>query len=88
MAINIRPYRGIRPTLGARVYVDPAATVIVVSEDGPVTVLRNGHLLGASTPVVEPGADQPPDLATQPGQRSSGTRRLLVTDRAVRGHDR
>ncbi|NLD75041.1 MAG: hypothetical protein GX643_00070 [Acidimicrobiales bacterium] len=82
-------YRGMRHTSGRRYsYDDPAATVIVVSEDGPVTVLRNGHLLGASTPVVEPGADQPPDLATQPGQRSSGTRRLLVTDRAVRGHDR
>ncbi len=29
-------------------YDDPQATVIVVSEDGPVTVLRNGRLLGSS----------------------------------------
>lgn len=28
MSDNIRPWRGIRPTLGERVYVDPAATVI------------------------------------------------------------
>ena len=34
---------------------DPAATVIVVSEDGPVTVLRNGEVLGASGPTVSSG---------------------------------
>ena len=36
---------------------DKDATVIVVSEDGPVTVLRKGHLLGSSTTI----ADQIPD---------------------------
>jgi hypothetical protein len=42
-------YRGMRHTAGRRYsYDDPTATVIVVSEDGPVTVLRNGELLGAS----------------------------------------
>ena len=39
--------RGMRHTSGVRYsYDDPRATVIVVSEDGPVTVLRNGDVLG------------------------------------------
>ena len=53
-------YRGMRHTSGRRYsFDDPAATVIVVSEDGPVTVLRNGELLGASGPVTDVG--DPPD---------------------------
>ena len=44
-------FRGMRHTSARRYsYDDPAATVIVVSEDGPVSVLRNGRLLGASAP--------------------------------------
>ena len=40
-------FRGMRHTAGRRYsYDDAKATVIVVSEDGPVTVLRNGELLG------------------------------------------
>lgn len=39
--------RGMRHTAGRRhSYDDPAATVIVVSEDGPVTVFRAGELIG------------------------------------------
>jgi DNA integrity scanning protein DisA with diadenylate cyclase activity len=42
---------GMRHTAARRYsYDDPTATVIVVSEDGPVTVLRNGEQLGASAP--------------------------------------
>jgi len=42
-------YRGMRHTAARRYsFDDPAATIIVVSEDGPVTVLRNGELLGSS----------------------------------------
>ena len=42
--------RGMRHTSGRRYsYDDPAATVIVVSEDGPVTVLRRGRVIGTST---------------------------------------
>jgi hypothetical protein len=38
---------GMRHTAGRRYsFDDPAATVIVVSEDGPVTVLRKGELVG------------------------------------------
>jgi DNA integrity scanning protein DisA with diadenylate cyclase activity len=48
---SVEGYRGMRHTAARRYsYDDPLATVIVVSEDGPVTVLRNGELLGASPP--------------------------------------
>lgn len=41
--------RGMRHTSARRYsFDDPDATVIVVSEDGPVTVMRNGEILGRS----------------------------------------
>ncbi len=47
---NVESFRGMRHTSGRRYsYDDRRATVIVVSEDGPVTVLRKGEVLGAST---------------------------------------
>jgi hypothetical protein len=47
---TVEALRGTRHTSGRRYsYDDPSATVIIVSEDGPVTVLRNGELLGRST---------------------------------------
>jgi hypothetical protein len=49
---DVEGYRGMRHTAGRRYsYDDPAATVIVVSEDGPVTVLRKGKLMGRSAPL-------------------------------------
>ncbi len=43
---------GMRHTSARRYsYDDPTATVIVVSEDGPVTVLRQGQLLGSSSAI-------------------------------------
>jgi DisA bacterial checkpoint controller nucleotide-binding len=46
---SVEPLRGTRHTAGRRYsYDDPLATVIAVSEDGPVSVLRNGHVLGSS----------------------------------------
>ncbi|MEO6125929.1 MAG: diadenylate cyclase [Ilumatobacteraceae bacterium] len=46
---DIAGYRGMRHTSGRRYsFDDTTATVIVVSEDGPVTVLRKGELLGTS----------------------------------------
>ena len=46
---SVEGLRGMRHTSGRRYsFDDSAATVIVVSEDGPVTVLRNGKLLGTS----------------------------------------
>src|SRR5204862_5033695 len=61
-AMNIRPYRGILPTLGARAYVDPAATVIgdvVLGDDAslwPGTVVRgdvNTIRIGARTNIQD-----------------------------------
>jgi hypothetical protein len=50
---DVEGYRGMRHTSGRRYsFDDRMATVIVVSEDGPVTVLRKGQLLGASSTVV------------------------------------
>jgi hypothetical protein len=44
-------YRGTRHTSGRRYsFDDPGATVIVVSEDGPVTAMRAGRLVAASSP--------------------------------------
>jgi DisA bacterial checkpoint controller nucleotide-binding len=44
---TVEPLGGTRHTSGRRYsYDDPLATVVAVSEDGPVTVLRNGDVLG------------------------------------------
>jgi hypothetical protein len=46
---TVEAFRGTRHTSGRRYsYDDPLATVIAVSEDGPVSVLRNGAVLGRS----------------------------------------
>ena len=46
---EVAGFRGMRHTSGRRYSRDdPEATVVVVSEDGPVTVLRGGELLGTS----------------------------------------
>ena len=44
---NVAGLGGMRHTSGRRYsFDDPTATVIVISEDGPVTVLRNGEMIG------------------------------------------
>jgi len=46
---TVAGYLGMRHTSGRRYsWDDPLATVIVVSEDGPVTVFRDGEILGRS----------------------------------------
>lgn len=46
---EVPPVRGTRHTSGRRYsYDDPHAVVVVVSEDGPVSVFRNGVVLGRS----------------------------------------
>jgi hypothetical protein len=51
---DVEGFRGMRHTSGRRYsFDDKDATVIVVSEDGPVTVLRKGHLLGSSTTLAD-----------------------------------
>jgi hypothetical protein len=47
---DIDGYRGMRHTSGRRYSFDePEATVVVISEDGPVSVLRKGEVLGSSS---------------------------------------
>jgi hypothetical protein len=47
---DVEGLRGMRHTSGRRFsYDEPDATVIVVSDDGPVTVLRAGRVLGSSS---------------------------------------
>ena len=58
----VQAYRGMRHTAARRYsFDDPTATVIVVSEDGPVTVLRDGHILGASVQQAEHEAERDRD---------------------------
>jgi hypothetical protein len=46
---TVEPLGGTRHTSGRRYsFDDPLATVVAVSEDGPVSVLRNGEVLGRS----------------------------------------
>lgn len=48
---DVDALRGTRHTSARRYsFDDPHATLIVVSEDGPVTVVRNGEILGRSEP--------------------------------------
>jgi DNA integrity scanning protein DisA with diadenylate cyclase activity len=53
---RVDPLGGTRHTSARRYsYDDPSALVVVISEDGPVTVFREGKLLGRSPgdPAVE-----------------------------------
>lgn len=46
---EVAPLRGTRHTSARRYsYDDPASTVVAISEDGPVSVLRQGELIGRS----------------------------------------
>jgi hypothetical protein len=48
---SVDPLGGTRHTSGRRYsFDDPSATVIAVSDDGPVSVLRNGEIIGRSAP--------------------------------------
>lgn len=54
---SVDAFGGTRHTSGRRYsYDDPTATVIAVSEDGPVSVLRKGKVLGRSEPERETAA--------------------------------
>ncbi|HKY16431.1 MAG TPA: diadenylate cyclase [Microthrixaceae bacterium] len=55
---EVEGYRGMRHTSARRYsYDDPETTVIVVSDDGPVTVWRGGELLGTSVGEASPWPD-------------------------------
>lgn len=54
---TVNGFRGTRHTSGLRYsYDDPAATVIAVSEDGPVAVFRRGSILGRSASAIGPAS--------------------------------
>ena len=68
-----RGLRGTRHTSARRYsFDDPTATVIVVSEDGPVTVLRHGDILGASAAVTQPPIPDPSVGALPSVERPGG----------------
>ena len=51
---SVDGYRGTRHTSGLRYsYDDPTATIVAVSEDSPVSVFRNGAILGRSGPAAD-----------------------------------
>jgi len=55
---GVAGFRGMRHTSARRYSADdPLATVIVVSEDGPVTVLRAGRRVGESAPIADADGD-------------------------------
>ena len=55
---GVAPYRGMRHTAARRHSFDePDAVVVVVSEDGPVTVLRAGQIVGRTHPDGDGGVD-------------------------------
>jgi DNA integrity scanning protein DisA with diadenylate cyclase activity len=52
--VGVDGFRGMRHTSARRYsYDDPGATVIVVSEDGPVTVFRAGAVAGTAQSIRE-----------------------------------
>lgn len=49
----VKAYRGTRHTSALRYsFDDPAAVLVVVSEDGPISVVQGGKLIGVSTTLV------------------------------------
>jgi hypothetical protein len=76
---DVEGFRGMRHTSGRRYSFDePRATVIVVSEDGPVTVLRNGELLGGiETAPVARGPERDGTLGFAPDEGVEGGARQV-----------
>lgn len=91
MGSNIRPWRGIVPTLGQRVYVDPAAAVIgqvTLGDDSsvwPMAVIRgdvNVIQVGARTSVQDGSVLH----VTHDGPYNPGGYALLIGDDVTIGH--
>lgn len=60
---DVEGFRGMRHTSARRYsFDDPHALVIVVSEEGPVTVLKGGQKLGASAPLPDAPDDGEADV--------------------------
>lgn len=91
MSNPIRPWRGILPTLGARVYVDPAAAVIgrvTIGDDSsvwPMAVIRgdvNVITVGARTSVQDGSVLH----VTHDGPYNPGGYALVIGDDVTIGH--
>ncbi|MFL6547562.1 MAG: gamma carbonic anhydrase family protein [Povalibacter sp.] len=89
--MTISTYRGIRPTLGARVYIDPSAVVIgqvTLGDDTsiwPTAVLRgdvNTIRIGARTSIQDGSVLH----VTHDGIYRPGGRALIVGDEVTVGH--
>jgi carbonic anhydrase/acetyltransferase-like protein (isoleucine patch superfamily) len=89
--MSISNYRGIRPTLGARVFIDPSAVVIgrvTIGDDSsiwPTAVLRgdvNTITIGARTSIQDGSVGH----VTHDGIYRPGGRALIVGDDVTVGH--
>ena len=89
--MNLRPYRNIIPTLGARVYIDPAAVVIgkvTIGDDSsiwPAAVVRgdvNSITIGARTSIQDGSVLH----VTHDGPYAPGGRALIVGSDVTVGH--
>ncbi|HEY4367945.1 MAG TPA: gamma carbonic anhydrase family protein [Steroidobacteraceae bacterium] len=89
--MNLRPYRNVFPTLGARVYVDPAAVVIgkvTIGDDSsvwPTAVVRgdvNSITIGARTSIQDGSVLH----VTHDGPYAPGGRALIIGSDVTVGH--
>jgi carbonic anhydrase/acetyltransferase-like protein (isoleucine patch superfamily) len=89
--VSIRPYEGVHPALGARVYVDPQACVIgrvTIGDDSsvwPMTVIRgdvNSISIGARTSVQDGAVLH----VTHDGPYTPGGLPLVIGDDVTIGH--
>jgi carbonic anhydrase/acetyltransferase-like protein (isoleucine patch superfamily) len=89
--VNIRPYRNILPVLGARVYVDPAATVIGQVRIGDDSSVWPGAVVRGDVHRIEIGArtsiqDGSVLHVTHDGPYTPGGRPLHVGSDVTVGH--
>jgi hypothetical protein len=80
---EVEAFRGTRHTSARRYsYDDPSAVVVVVSEQGPVTVLRAGRIIGRSPVTAEPAPAREPDV----GNVLTGHPGVAARDDRLGGH--
>jgi carbonic anhydrase/acetyltransferase-like protein (isoleucine patch superfamily) len=89
--MNVRPYRGVLPVLGARVYIDPAAVVIGRVRLGDDVSVWPGAVVRGDVHRIEIGArcsiqDGSVLHVTHDGPYAPGGRELLVGADVTVGH--
>lgn len=90
--MNIRPYRGVRPTLGQRVYVDVAATVIGAVRLGDDSSVWPGAVIRGDVAPITVGArtsvqDGVVLHVTHDGPYTPGGLPLVIGDDVTIGHN-